>query len=71
MNSEIIFNVEEDPTEGGYVASALGHSIVTEAETWEELRENVKEATRCHFDEGQAPRVIRLHRVTDEVLTTA
>ena len=49
----------------------LGHSIVTEADTWEELRSNVKEATLCHFEEGQTPRVIRLHRVVDELLAIA
>jgi predicted RNase H-like HicB family nuclease len=66
--NEIIFEIREDESEGGFVARALGHSIVTQAETWEELRAKVKDAVRCHFDEGQAPRVIRLHRVTDEVL---
>ncbi len=47
---EIIFMVEEDP-EGGYNAKALGHSIFTEGETLEELRENIKDALKCHFDE--------------------
>lgn len=69
--SEIIFEVCEDETEGGFVARALGHSIVTQADTWEELRTNVREAVRCHFEERQAPRVIRLHRVFDEVLALA
>lgn len=69
MNTgEIIFEVHEDEGEGGYVARALGQSIVTQAETWEELRANVREAVLCHFDEGHAPGVIRLHRVMDEVL---
>ncbi len=66
--NEIIFEVREDETEGGFVARALGHSIVTQADTWEDLRTNVRDAVRCHFDEAQAPRVIRLHRVFDEVL---
>ncbi len=66
--NEIIFEVREDESEGGFVARALGHSIVTQAETWEDLRANVRDAVRCHFEEGQAPRVIRLHRVFDEVL---
>jgi hypothetical protein len=69
MNTgEIIFEVHEDETEGGFVARALGQSIVTQAETWGELRTRVREAVLCHFDEGQAPGVIRLHRVMDEVL---
>lgn len=71
MDSEIIFQVEEDSVDGGFVARALGHSIVTEAETWEAIRANVKEAVRCHFEEGEAPRIIRLHRVVDEVLALA
>ena len=65
--SEIVFLVEEAP-EGGYLARALGESIFTQAETLEELRELVRDAVRCHFDEGQGPAVIRLHFVPDEVL---
>ena len=64
---EIIFQVEE-AAEGGYTAHALGQSIFTEAESLEELRENVRDAVRCHFDEGTGPRVIRLHFVRDEIL---
>jgi hypothetical protein len=66
---EIIFEVQEDETEGGFVARALGQSIITQAETWEELRTNVRDAVRCHFDGGKAPLVIRLHRVLDEVFS--
>jgi len=69
--SEIVFQVTEDESDGGWIARALGHSIVTEADTWEALRTNVREAVRCHFDEGQVPAVIRLHRVVDELLATA
>jgi hypothetical protein len=66
--SEIIFSVQESP-EGGYEARALGYSLFTQADTMEELRVNVREAVRCHFDEGQAPSVIRLHMVKDEVIS--
>ena len=66
---EIIFSVEEAP-EGGYAAYALGFSIVTEADTWEELKEMVRDAVRCAFDEGHAPPVIRLHLVKDQVIAT-
>jgi hypothetical protein len=69
--SEVIFEVTQDETDGGFIARALGHSIVTEADTWSLLRSNVREAVLCHFDEGKAPAVIRLHRVLDEVLATA
>ncbi|HEY7608550.1 MAG TPA: 2-oxoisovalerate dehydrogenase [Alphaproteobacteria bacterium] len=64
---EVIFLVEE-ASEGGYTACALGISIFTEADTLDDWRKNVREAVRCHFDEGTAPRVIRLHSVREEVL---
>jgi predicted RNase H-like HicB family nuclease len=66
---EIIFQVEADEVDGGYVATALGHSIVTQGETLEELRTMVRDAVRCHFDEGAKPGIIRLHFVRDEVLS--
>ena len=65
--NEIIFQIDEAP-EGGYTAKALGHAIFTEADTLDALRSNVRDAVRCHFDEGQGPRLIRLHFVHDEVL---
>jgi hypothetical protein len=67
--NELIFLVEEAP-EGGYIARALGHSIFTEAETLEELRDKVRDAVQCHFDDGKAPKVIRLHYVREEVLAS-
>jgi predicted RNase H-like HicB family nuclease len=67
--SELIFEVKEDEVDGGYCASALGFGIHTQAETLEELRRNVKEAVDCYFDETMdAPKVIRLHFVRDEIL---
>jgi hypothetical protein len=45
---EIIFVVEDAP-EGGFIARALGESILTEAETIEELETNLKEAVECHY----------------------
>ena len=65
--SEIVFLVEEAP-EGGFIARALGESIFTEADTFEELRSSVREAVACHYDTGQAPKAIRLHFVRDEVI---
>jgi hypothetical protein len=67
-DSEIIFSVQESP-EGGYEARALGYSIFTQADTMDELKRNVREAVQCHFGEGKAPRVVRLHMVKDEVIT--
>lgn len=64
--SEVVFVVEESP-EGGFTAAAVTPSIVTEADSLEELREHVRDAVRCHFDEGDVPTLIRLHFVRDEV----
>lgn len=69
---EIIFQIEQDEIDGGYVATALGHSIVTQGDTLEDLREMVRDAVKCHFGDktaGEKPDVIRLHFVRDEVLT--
>ena len=66
--TEIIFMVEEAP-EGGFVARSLGPSIFTEADSLAELPEKVRDAVRCHFEAGQAPKVIRLHHVREEVIT--
>lgn len=71
--SEIIFEVQEDETDGGYVATAVGHAIATQAETIEELREMVRDAVRCHFADGapgKMPALIRLHFVRDELLAS-
>jgi hypothetical protein len=66
---EIIFQVSEDPVDGGYVAAAIGHGITTEADTIDDLRTMVKEAVQCHFhDSTEKPQIIRLHFVRDEVL---
>ena len=67
--SEIVFVVEEAP-EGGFIARAVGESIFTEADNLSELHERAREAVRCHFDEGKAPKLIRLHYVRDEVIST-
>lgn len=65
---EIIFEVR-DAEEGGYCARALGYAIFTQAETWDELKANVREATALHFEDSeQCPRVIQLHYVKDELI---
>lgn len=65
--NEIIF-VVENAAEGGYIARALGVSIHTQAESVAELHAGVRDAVRCHFDGEDAPRMIRLHFVRDEVI---
>ena len=53
---EIIFEVTEDPIDGGFVASALGHGITTEADTLTDLRQMVKDAVQSHFQEAEQMR---------------
>lgn len=64
---EVIFNVTES-VEGGYEARALGHSIFTQGDDWDDLKTMARDAVRCHFDEGEVPRVIRLHLVREEAI---
>ena len=66
--NEIIFLVEEAP-ESGYIARALGESIITEADDLESLHQQVRDAVHCHFDEGKIPQIIRLHFTREEVIT--
>jgi hypothetical protein len=63
---EIIFLVEESH-EGGFTAKALGVSIFSEGDTMEQLRKEVVDAVRCHFDD-EKKRIIRLHIVKEEII---
>ena len=65
--TEIIFQTLPSP-EGGYEARALGYSIFTEADDWQHLKEMLRDAVLCHFEDGEAPRMIRIHLVQDEVI---
>jgi predicted RNase H-like HicB family nuclease len=52
--SELLFEVSEDAS-GGYVAECLTESIVTQSETWDELRANVKDAVRVTLTIAKGP----------------
>jgi predicted RNase H-like HicB family nuclease len=68
MEKEIIFLVEED-IDGGYTAKSLGYSIFTEGESLEELKKNILDALKCHFEnEEDIPKIIRLHIVKEEII---
>ena len=67
--TEIIFEVSEDELDGGYSASALGFGIHTHGDSLDDLRQKIREAVDCYFDETMArPKLIRLRFVRDEVL---
>ncbi len=60
--TELVFLAEED-VDGGFVAQAIGPTIVTQAETLEELRHNIREGVECRFGKAEGrPRAIRLER---------
>ena len=58
--SELVFDVTRE-ADGGYVAEAVGENIVTQADTWEELRFNVLEAVAVHFFDTIKPAYVRLY----------
>ena len=67
MKSEIVFDVTQE-TDGGFTAEALGEDIFTQADTWEDLRANVREAVEAYgFDQADKPSV-RLRLTREEVL---
>jgi hypothetical protein len=66
---ELIFEIR-DAEEGGYYARALGHPIFTEAETWDDLRNNLREAVSVHFEDSAVrARMVQLHYVKDELIS--
>jgi hypothetical protein len=67
-DSELVFEVTEE-ADGGYIAECLTETIVTQGDTWEELRAMVKDAVDAYFFDGPKPQWIRLHLVHNEVLS--
>jgi hypothetical protein len=67
---ELVFEVVQE-ADGGYCAECLTESIFTEGTTWEQLRENVLEATTAFYFDRPRPKRIRLHLVRDEILSVA
>ena len=62
--NEIIFIVEESD-EGGYIAKSVNEGIITQGEDLNDLRQMVKDAVRCHFDDNKQ-RIVRLHFIKEE-----
>jgi hypothetical protein len=67
---ELVFEVVQE-ADGGYCVECLTESIFTQADSWDELRLNVREAVNAFYFDGSAPASIRLHFVRDEVLSVA
>ena len=68
--SELVFEVVQE-ADGGYCAECLTENIFTLADTWDELRKNVLEATGAFFFDRPSPAQVRLHLVRDEILSVA
>ena len=70
--SELIFEVTQD-IDGGFCAECFTESIFTQGDTWEQLRDNVREAVHAYYFDQPAnlPSSIRLHLVRDEVVACA
>ncbi len=61
---EIVFQIERDDDSGILVAAwdaPDGGGITTQGRDLKELQEQVKDAVRCHFDDGALPARIRFH----------
>jgi hypothetical protein len=67
---EIVFEVTQD-ADGGYTAESIGESIFTQADSWDELKSNVREAVQAFYFDSVPPASIRLRLVRDEVLAVA
>jgi predicted RNase H-like HicB family nuclease len=64
---EIVFSVTQE-ADGGFVAECLTRDIVTQGDTWEQLRQNVQEAVSAYFFDQNRPDRVRLHLVREELL---
>ena len=67
---EFVFSVTQE-ADGGFVAECLSHDIFTQADHWDQLRANAREAVAAFFFDQPCPTSIRLHLVRDELLAVA
>ncbi len=66
---DLYFEAHEDKVDGGYWASSVGFGIHTQADTLEELRQNILDAVDCYFDcPNDVPTLINLRVISEEVL---
>ena len=68
--SDIVFEIIEEE-DGGYTAECLTEPIFTQADSWEQLRKEVRDAVSAYFFDRPMPTQIRLHLVRNEILPTA
>ena len=72
---EITFQVQRDEQSGCLVAwwddSDGPGGITTQGQDLRDLQQQIMEAVAVHFDDGAAPRRIRIHFVSDPILVQA
>jgi hypothetical protein len=72
---EITLQIQRDDESGWLIASwdapDSAGGITTQGQDLSDLQQQVTEAVAAYFDEGAAPRRIRLHFVSDPVLVQA
>ncbi len=68
--NELLFNVTQE-SDGGYVAVAVGESIATQGDTWDELCYMVLDAVKLYFSGATPPDRIRLFLHVEQVLSVA
>jgi hypothetical protein len=66
-NTELIFEVTQE-ADGGFVAECLTEAIVTQGDSWDELRAMVLDAVDAFYFDAAKPRSVRLHLIRDEVV---
>jgi hypothetical protein len=66
---ELVFEVALE-SDGGYTAEALGESIFTQADTWDELRTNVREAVAAYYFDSTPPASVRLRTILNQPLSS-
>jgi hypothetical protein len=49
----------------------LNEDIITQGDSWDELRQNVKAAVNAFYFDSTAPSRVKLHLVRDEILSLA
>lgn len=72
LMNDLIFEVSQE-SDGGFVAECLTEPIVTQGDSWDELREAANEAVRGYFFDApeKLPARVRLHLVRDESFALA
>jgi predicted RNase H-like HicB family nuclease len=68
--AELLFEVIQEQ-DGGFVADCLNEDIITQGDSWDELRKNVIEAVNAFLYDSVAPSRVGLHLVRDEILSLA